>query len=156
MCLIINKKIHHRKGIDRKPAPLVTHRPLLVWKYLERPRDVRRIASRLGVSPFRSFRYHEGVLYTANFRLVVSHVYDGLHAYRVKEDGQWGSPYPAIVPAGSQIYLSTDSDGFSFNREIVSTQLIVYRDMEALEAVHGKPDSGTKVSDACSSFLNWN
>jgi hypothetical protein len=151
MCLYIDTKLHPMIGdydddFNTVREPIVTKRPLVVWKYLElKERWKNGENNQYWVSPYRGMEYEFGKLYTATLDREDDEVEAGLHAYRgaTKKDAQDNAGiydedaphfmlFPSLIPAGSEIFVSYDSDG-----EVVSNQLIVFSDMKSLKAYTG-------------------
>ena len=125
--------------------PRVSVRPILVWKRLEKKEYWEAHPDNcIGVSPYRGTPYYNGELKTAKFSfdddgLYGSHnfVEAGLHAMRTKAPRYGETIHPSIIPVGAEFYISDDG-------EVVATQLIVFKDMNELKKVYGKPDKGSK------------
>lgn len=152
MCLYIDTKLHPMIGdydddFNTVREPIVTKRPLVVWKYLERKEKYGKGFTPIysWVSPYRGMEYEFGKLYTSVLEREDDEVEAGLHAYRgatkkdaednagiYDEDAPHFMLFPSLIPAGSEIFVSHDSDG-----EVVSNKLIVFSDMKALKAYTG-------------------
>lgn len=160
MCLDINTRIHkvHRVANSRPNIfPVLTEQPLLVWKRL-----VFDCLNESHVSPYRRDRYTFGKLKNAPRRFlgrssIQQHMYggryrtrhiveEGIHAYFAlnRENARRYASFchdeqifPAVIPAGSKIFIGK-------NHDVVSTALIVYMDMESLLAAY-QPGEATPV-----------
>lgn len=157
MCLSIDTTLHplfRTDGVSRKPRTCT--RPILVWKRLEplRGYDAKRYATTkngacIGLSPYRQTPYYNGRVMTAQFSFRDSYysanhdnVEAGLHAMTCKPliERTGERSVPAIIPVGAKFYISDDG-------EIVSNQLIAYKDKPAMNSVH-RHEGVITVSDA--------
>ena len=167
MCLYTDKRFHKvtppKRGSNKFPtvSSFVTQCDILVWKRL-RPGYG---ATNGGYSPYQMFLYtfgkltyskghlpkvrsvplsHYGKDKTA-FYLDSARVEAGLHAVTNAKTKYWNSggtvTYPAVIPKGSRVYFGSRSD-------IVTNRMIVYKNLAALEKVHGKVSKGIKKLDA--------
>lgn len=149
MCLTIDAKIHKPQTKDThhdKYTSRIAQRDILVYKVLEPCKNKTNFA----LSPYQAFIWKFGKLVN---RRAVKSCYDtykwaqptiriGLHACTTRHSAfrhmQFARKvFPAIVPKGSRVF-------FGLHNEIVSNNLIVYKNMEDLEAVHGKVAQGVK------------
>lgn len=141
MCLVIDTKFHKRIARRHKYAPRVAQRDIVVYKVLTTPK--RRSGFGDGVkhfSPYQMMPYELGKEYKSVMRSSHIYVNAGLHSYRTRNACRRTTSlsreiFPAIIPRGSLLF-------FGNGDTVVSTSLIVYKDMAALEAVHGPVDSG--------------
>lgn len=121
MCLEISSHYHRKGGV--KTATF----PILVWKGLNKSYDKKG----LWVSPYHQYEYTFGKVYYAILQRSYNEIYHGLHACITKDRAEYHSDisraFPAIVPVGSQFWLSRAEDN-----EIVSDSLIVFREMPQL------------------------
>lgn len=133
MCLYVDERYH--TTLEPKTAKF----PILVYKSLEYS-DYH-----MGyISPYMGIEYEFGVKYSSN--LIVDDendsVEDGLHACTTRESAEnhcyrsnYGDIFPAIIPVGAMFFIGEKN-------EIVSTELIVYKNLRALTRVHGKIRKG--------------
>lgn len=141
MCLVIDTNLHKKIARSRKYAPRVAQRDIVVYKVLVTPK--RRSGIDGGVkhfSPYQMMPYELGKEYKSVMGSSHRYVHAGLHSYRTRNACRRTTAlsrevYPAIIPRGSLLF-------FGSGDTVVSTSLIVYADMAALEAVHGPVDSG--------------
>ena len=105
----------------------------LVYKGLEQNRWATKRGSVQEdyIAPYRGTKYEFGKLYDAVFTSQGKSIYAGLHSFRGKRIAHkelgWmpgHDIFPAIIPKGSAYYTN-------FN-EVVSEQLIVFRNMDEL------------------------
>lgn len=147
MCLVIDKEMHR---FDGDINAITTTRLLLVWKALRVENDglvawILRQPKEY-FAPMRGKRWHlnkhciEPKLGVDFERITVER---GLHAFicgselTVRELRNWlprkganCQVFPAVIPLGSKIYVGTSGSGF---RDIVSTDMYVFEDMEKLK-----------------------
>ena len=133
MCLYIDTTYH--PTLNPKTAKF----PILVYKSLEYSDN------HMGyISPYMRLEYEFGVKYSSY--LIVDDendsVEDGLHACTTRESAEnhcyrsnYGDIFPAIIPVGAMFFIGEKN-------EIVSTELIVYKNLRALTRVHGKIRKG--------------
>lgn len=142
MCLYTDTSYYGTVSEDKFVSSQVAQCDLVVYKAL----DIYDNSKQYGYSPYLYNRYEFGKLKTANnmvtrskilYNCDYARVNRGLHAFtkKINPSSRFGLESsvlcPAIIPKGSRVFIGT-------NNEIVSTKLIVYRDIESLEAVHGK------------------
>jgi hypothetical protein len=143
MCLHIDVRNHVAgptdKSADVNKSFKVAPRPILVHKVLV------HTTAKTGRSPYFQFRYNFGKLYKSAIGKALQGSYSkgwnigkGLHSFYKKtapraNNFSQNNIYPAIIPAGAKFFMGSGD-------EIVSDQLIVYKTMQDLEAVHGKVD----------------
>lgn len=135
MCLTLNIHEHGHPLPDTLPLPRISCGPLLVWKALEYAKDIGKY-----VSPYYNKHTWEfGMPHTAEFEFSRGafnkhiDIDSGLHSFRTRKRAthelrDWGDThfvFPAIIPTGTPFYIGIDLD-------IVSAELIVYEDMDAL------------------------
>lgn len=148
MCLRIDTELHP------KNKPRIAERDIVVYKalYDEGDKDCAR-------SPYYNFLWIFGEKVSAKidkpvlgydffggYSKKVSTFYKiskGLHSATTKDGALMHalSVYPAIIPKGSRVIFGVKSD------EVVSDNLIVYKDIKALQKVHGKVAKGVKKAD---------
>ena len=133
MCLYVDERYH--TTLEPKTAMF----PILVYKALEYSDYYMGY-----ISPYMEIEYEFGELNTSHliFDDENDSVEDGLHACTTKESAEnhcyrfsYGDIFPAIIPVGAMFFIGE-------NNEIVSTELIVYKNLRALTRVHGKIRKG--------------
>ena len=133
MCLYVDERYH--TTLEPKTAKF----PILVYKALEYSDYYMGY-----ISPYMEIEYEFGELNTSHliFDDENDSVEDGLHACTTKESAEnhcyrlsYGEIFPAIIPVGAKFFIGEKN-------EIVSTGLIVYKNLRALTRVHGKIRKG--------------
>lgn len=152
MCLIIDTNIHKpekrviRTSYDNYTSR-IAQRDIVVYKALEPEKN----SPNTGRSPYRAFIWRFGkrvnrrgfTLCHTKYKWALATINEGLHACTTRTSALRhvhygvGKVFPAIIPRGSRVV-------FGIKNEIVSNSLIVYKNMEDLEAVHGKVAQGVK------------
>ena len=130
MCLTVTSRYHNATDT---PHARIAYAPLLVWKALWKPYDRWR-----GV--YQNYEWTFNTLHTAKFVIEQSYnqretyITEGLHAFRTQKAAEFEvraydnhCVFPAIIPAGTALYVGE-------NLDIVSEALIVYETMDALRA----------------------
>lgn len=167
MCLKVSANYHKRMS---RNAGLLLDRDLVVWKGLEYRYNAVD-GSEIFTAPYRTYEYKLGELNSAELGKTCSKFYGhdewqihrGLHSFktikklrvyftgiitystlRTMEQRTIASgdvvAFPAIIPKGSRVFFGTRGD-------IVSTKLIVYRDLKQLQRKHGKLADPIKVEE---------
>ncbi len=142
MCLYVDTNIHpiaiQSKSKRRGSRCRIAAQHILVYKLL------RKSDEKGGFAPFRDCRWTFGETRTAKGMRVNTDtrstaVYYGLHAHTTKSKAHDSSAFvwnttvhPAIIPKGSRVF-------FGENIDVVATEMVVFKDMESLIAVYGKP-----------------
>lgn len=152
MCLRVNY-LKHPTDKNGYHKPRVANRDIVVYKVLRsmsglsvRGKNVEAIK---WTSPYRA-KWQWKFAYLATeplIRIKYANAGEaGLHSCRTKTAAKehlnseyWPDrkAFPAIIPKGSEVY-------FGLSGDIMSSKLIVYKDMAQLEAVHGKVGKGVK------------
>ena len=151
MCLSINTRIHkvNRSAGNPTVHPVITDQPLQVWKrlipewlgdkyYSPYRRDTYVLGAKknapkgyLGVGsvrePLGSFDRKYRTRWTVEHGIHAYFAPDRAHARRYASFCGDYEIFPAVIPAGSKIFIGK-------NHDVVSTALIVYKDMETLLA----------------------
>ena len=148
MCLYIDERFHGKFFGNPTPAA-ETLIDVLCFKGLERSYSDSNRNS--WVSPYQGMMYQFGKLYKSElYQNEMGDIDEGLHSYRSERHGKefdfGGTDYglfPAIIPKGSKIFVSSRGHG-----EYASGRLIVFKDMAMLEAVYGKVAPAVKQVEA--------
>lgn len=129
--------------------PRVADRPILVWKWLVSAGAV--LASPWQAHPYTFGETKKATMGRVRHHYLSSHeqgcvksetIEEGLHGYyeeniaiyktrKFESSGGINKVYPAVIPAGTKYRIGMKG-------EFVAEALVVYKDMEDLEAVHGK------------------
>jgi len=128
--------------IDGQPFKTrIANRDIVVWKALNR-------AGRDYVSPYQGTLYKFGKRMRSKLIIEVewdgnATVGEGLHSCLTQEEGENHSDevFPAIIPAGSRFIVGAEN-------EVASNALIVYKDMNQLQAAHGRVRDPVHVKNA--------
>ena len=145
MCLSVDP-LYHKATKSKQPQPRIAQRDIVVWKVLESPSYHERVKHKSAlVSPYQRTPYKLGERMNKNIkvrgnRTFKYYVYEGLHSYRTRIGcyniaSTEKDIYPAIIPRGSKVF-------FGLSGKVVSSSLIVYANMAALEKVHGPVGDG--------------
>lgn len=145
MCLSVDP-LYHKATKSKKPQPRIAQRDIVVWKVLESPSYHERVKHKSAlVSPYQRTPYKLGERRYENIKVYGDrtfkyYVLEGLHSYRTRigcfiTTSTKKDIYPAIIPRGSKVF-------FGLSGKVVSTSLIVYANMAALEKVHGPVGEG--------------
>ena len=126
MCLYVDTSFH------KSNTASVATRDILVWKVLKLPNNI------FGFAPFQGCKWHFGFERSSKLDYWNRVVDAGLHAKLSKTAARRYvrcgldnvRVFPAIIPKGSKLFFGRD-------RDIVATQMIVYKDLAAVEANHG-------------------
>jgi hypothetical protein len=128
MCLYVSPTQHPHPASKYKRRALRAGYDILVWKKANMPGGAESF-----FSPHRFFRWYFGKLEKVRLRKNAVTVRQGLHAYFRKPSAitrQYGTYYPAIIPAGSLFYIGMSGD-------IATNAMVVYRNMdEVLKGRH--------------------
>lgn len=145
MCLNIHNMHHINSYLSSHPTGLVSIAPILVWKVLWKANFIS------GLAPYRETMWIFNKCATVP-RLRISRDHDvteGLHAFispfTAKHEakswyGNAHTVHPAIIPVGSNLLFGKDHD-------VVSTSLIVFKNIAAVRAKYGSITEAMKYTE---------